>query len=186
MTVNSQAKYDGYVILPSGDTVTGSILIPISSGALDFASVSSKIRFVDSSEKVKTYKPNKIKGFGIKADELSGNYLSLAIEGKHLFLKRITNGYWQVYQDIRSLYRASYPIGFNGTSVGPTSKYGEKIDYFIIYKNEPVKLLKKSKGKLDVKQLQLIFKDYPVILSKLKEEIQWYELKEIIDKFEGS
>lgn len=181
----SQAKYDGYIILPSGDTVTGSILIPVHKGALDFISASEKVKFIDSTEKVKTYKPDALKGFGIKADELSGDYSSLVIKKERLFLKRIGHGYWQMYEDVVSLYKSfSYP-GINGSSQSVSRKWGDGKDYYIVFNNEPVKLERKpASGILNIKQLKKIFHDHPVILNKLTDEMQWFQLREIIENFD--
>ncbi len=183
----SQAKYDGYIILLSGDTVNGSIVIPINKGALDFISVSEKVKFIDSAEKVKTYKPDALKGFGINADELSSHYISLVIKKDRLFLKRIVHGDWQMYEDVVSLYKSfSYP-GVNGSSQSVSRKWGDGKDYYIIFNNEPVKLERKpASGFLNIKQLRKIFHEHPDILSKLTDELQWFQLREIVEEFSKS
>src|SRR5688572_1510435 len=186
-TSYSQAKYDGYITLPSGDTVTGSIVIPVNKGTLDFISVSEKVKFIDSTEKVKTYKPDALNGFGINADELSGDYISLVIKKDRLFLKRIVHGYWLMYEEVVSLYKSfSYP-GTNGSSQSVSRKWGDGKDYYIVFNNEPIKLERKpASGILNIKQLRKVFHEHPVILNKLTDELQWFQLREIVEDFNKS
>ena len=118
----------------------------------------------------------------IKADELSGDYNSIVIKKDRLFLKRIVQGYRQMYEDVVSLYKSfSYP-GTNGSSQSVSRKWGDGKDYYIVFNNEPVKLERKpASGILDIKQLRKIFHEHPVILNKLTDEMQWFQLREIIE-----
>ena len=187
----SGIEYPAYIITLSGDTLNGRIQIPVKKGALDLNGVRDKIRFADSSG-FKVYMPGDINGFGIKAEEISGDYVNFKIAKKQLFLKRISNGYWQMYDDMNWSYRtitAANPIpgspSFGHTTV--SMKSGDGKDYYILYKNKPVKLERDPESHyLDLKQLKEIFGEHPVILNKLTSELQWFHLKEMIDEYNKS
>lgn len=184
---HSQVEYEAYIIGLAGDTLNGRIQIPVKKGTLDFMDISNKIRFADTVG-FKTYKPHEINGFGIKEEGLSGDYLSFQVEKKTLFLKKVTLGYWQIYDDVISLYKSFTGPTYNGATGFRNStyntKWGDGKDYYILYKNKPVKLERKpASGYLNLKQLKEIFSEHPAILNKLTAEMQWFQLVEIIEEF---
>ena len=192
----SQVKYDAYIITLAGDTVLGKIEIPVKSGALSFAQINEKIRFNDSSG-FKFYKPADLKGFGIIEDGLTGDYLSfrvpntsralVPIKKSHFFLKRIVDGDWQMYDHLLSETRTlpGAPAGPNGLPhAGITVNVGDGKTYYILIKDEPVKLERDvTSGKMDLWQLKKIFAGQPEILDKLNAELEWFHLRDILETY---
>jgi hypothetical protein len=178
--INAQEKYDGYVILPSGDTVHGSILYPKIDGNVDFTEMHKWVQFADSNWDIKIYKPKELNGFALLEGPQYGKYVSKEVDGKNKFLKLLRGGYWQLFlEDYVLDVIKRYP---NGVPIGNPFKEKLHTNYYLDNQSELI-ALKQKDGRFVIKQLKQIFKDYPQILEKLEGDMLLHKFTKILESF---
>lgn len=154
-TVYSQTEYvPGYIILEEGDSIGGEIKV----NRKKMYQLNEKVYFKISEADKKSYRPNKVKEFGLEGDR----YISIKVNDEDsYFLKLVSNGIIKLYEQ--------------KVIILAMNKEVEKSDYYVQKDKQELTLLKSNRFK---KQMEELIYDHEELMQEVEDKK--YEFDDVV------